>query len=402
MPKPNLAIFGSGPAALLAAEQLCKHFDVHIYEKGKTIGRKFLVAGKGGFNLTNVAKDEALYSQYTNNNIIKEALRQFNCTQTRSWLKELGIPTYVGSSGRVFPEKDIKPAQVLQQIKDKLISHEVRFHYFHEFVGFDDKQQPVVQTESTRFTVNADFYIFALGGASWSVTGSNKDWLQPFAKLGIKTIPFEASNCGVDVLWPENFKNNYAGTYLKNIQVSAGLKVRRGELTITEYGLEGNALYPLIPSIRSGLKTARLNEIHIDLKPNNTHHQLIAKTKGKKISTKNYAYEFNLTKTALAMTKLFTPKENYISPERFVEILKSLVIPISALRPIEESISTVGGISLSEINNSFALKQNPNTFIIGEMLDWDAPTGGFLLQGCFSSAYVAASNIRQLAASTNP
>jgi hypothetical protein len=150
------------------------------------------------------------------------------------------------------------------------------------------------------------------------------------------------------------------------------------------------------------LKTNQIIQIYIDLKPNNTHHQLIAKTKGKKISTKNYSYEFNLTKTALAITKLFTPKENYISPERFVEILKSVSIPVQSLRPIEESISTVGGIGLSEIDINFALKKQPNTYVIGEMLNWDAPTGGFLLQGCFSSAFVAAHNIRQKEASTNP
>lgn len=401
MPKPKIAIFGSGPAALFAAEQLCPNFDVHIYEKGKTVGRKFLVAGKGGFNLTNIAKDEALYTQYTNNKIIRNALQKFSCANTRSWLENLGIPTYAGTSGRVFPEKGIKPVKVLQQIKNSLLEQQVQFHFFHEFIHFDANGQPLVQTGDATFAVEAHYYIFALGGASWSITGANTNWLASFAKAGIKTLPFEASNCGVEIAWPKAFKESYAGSYLKNIQLTTGSKVHRGELTITDYGLEGNALYPLIPAIRSMLKTNPTIQIHIDLKPNNTHHQLIAKTKEKKISTKNYSYEFNLTKTALAITKLFTPKENYISPERFVEILKSVSIPVQSLRPIEESISTIGGIALSEIDINFALKKQPNTYVIGEMLNWDAPTGGFLLQGCFSSAFAAANSICQKEASTN-
>jgi hypothetical protein len=402
MPKPKIAIFGSGPAALFAAEQLCSRFDVHIFEKGKTVGRKFLVAGKGGFNLTNTAKNEALYTQYTNHKIIRNALQQFSCANTRTWLENLGIPTYAGTSGRVFPEKGIKPVQVLQAIKKRLLDQQVQFHFFHEFVHFDASGRPHVETDGATVAIEANYHIFALGGASWSITGANTKWLANFSKAGIKTRSFEASNCGVEVDWPEAFKKSYAGSYLKNIQLSTGSKVRRGELTITDYGLEGNALYPLIPAIRSMLKTNQIIQIYIDLKPNNTHHQLIAKTKGKKISTKNYSYEFNLTKTALAITKLFTPKENYISPERFVEILKSVSIPVQSLRPIEESISTVGGIGLSEIDINFALKKQPNTYVIGEMLNWDAPTGGFLLQGCFSSAFVAAHNIRQKEASTNP
>lgn len=391
----TIAIFGSGPAALMAAQQLCADFEVHIYEKGKTIGRKFLVAGKGGFNLTNAAQEDALYAQYTNHKSIRNALQLFSSEDTRSWLEALEIPTFVGSSGRVFPEKDIKPAQVLQKIKERLLEHNVQFHFFHEFTGFDEAGKPLVQTAEKTMKIEANYYIFGLGGASWSVTGSNSKWLQPFKRLGVKTVDFEASNCGIEIAWPKAFKEAHAGHYLKNIQVLAGQKVRRGEITITDYGLEGNAIYPLVPYIRSALKMQETVPIHIDLKPNNTHHQLIAKTKGRKISTKNYIYEFNITKTALAMTKLFTPKENYISPERFVEILKSVTLPVHALRPIEESISTIGGIALSEIESDFSLKKHPNMYTIGEMLNWDAPTGGFLLQGCFSCGYTAAASIKQ-------
>ena len=396
MQAPKIAIIGSGSAGLMAADILSANFEVNIYEKGKTSGRKFLVAGNGGFNLTNSAVGPALYNQYSDNEILQKALADFDSTSTRNWLAEIGVPTFVGSSGRVFPQKGIKPIHVLQNIKDRLANKNVTFHYLHEFVGFNETQQPIVNYKGEKFPVVADYFVFALGGASWSVTGSNTQWVSAFKDIGIKTVPFEPSNCGVNVEWPEDFKKNYAGMHLKNIKISIGSKVIKGEALLTDYGLEGNAIYPIIPDVRNSLKTKESTAISIDLKPHNTHQNLLEKIKGRQVRTKNYIYVFKLNKAQLALTKQFTPKENYISPERFIEILKSVKIPISSLRPIEESISTVGGISMEEIADDFSLTKNPNIFVLGEMLDWDAPTGGFLLQGCFSIAVAAANSITSL------
>ncbi len=389
----KVAIIGSGPAGLMAADILGQNCTVDIYEKGKAIGRKFLVAGNGGFNITNSASDENLISKYSPHPALREALSGFDSNSTRKWLENLGIPTFIGSSGRVFPEKGIKPVQVLNKIKERLNEKGVNIHYHHEFVGFNEYKKPVVEFNDTQSPLVADIFIFALGGASWPVTGSNTKWRNAFEKIGVKTLPFEASNCGVNVNWSEKFKDLFAGEYLKNIQISINHKMRKGEAVITEYGLEGNAVYPLIPFIRNSLKSEEPTEIFIDLKPQNTHQSLLMKTRGRKLKTKNYSYEFNLSKAELAMTKQFTPKENYISPERFVEILKSVAIPVESLRPVEESISTIGGISMSEIENDFSLKSCPNIFVIGEMLNWDAPTGGYLLQGCFSTAVAATNSI---------
>lgn len=386
MHSKKIIIIGGGAAGLIAAEQLSATCAVHIYEKGKTIGRKFLVAGKGGFNLTNAAVDKDLYSQYTAHPILQEAIQRFDSQAMRVWLEELGVPTFVGSSGRVFPEKGIKPIEVLQKIKDQLIKKGVQIHCNHEFIGFNTDQQVLVKHQDKTIALEADAYIFALGGASWSVTGSNLKWVSYFTSIKVPTKAFEASNCGFEVNWKTDFKENHAGTPLKNIQLSIGSKVVKGEALITDYGLEGNAIYPIIPAVRTALKAPTATFIAIDFKPNNSHQSLLAKIKGKRLKTKNYAYEFNLSKAQFALIKAFTTKEEYLAPERFIEAIKYLKIPVQALRPIEEAISTIGGISLAALNSNFSLKQQPNLFAIGEMLDWDAPTGGFLLQGCFSTA----------------
>lgn len=394
MHSKKIIIIGGGAAGLVAAEQLSATCQVHIYEKGKTIGRKFLVAGKGGFNLTNAAVEKDLYRQYTAHPVLQEALQRFDSRAMRIWLAELGIPTFLGSSGRIFPEKGIKPIQVLQKIKDRLIERGVQIHCNHEFIGFDATQKPLIKHQETTVSLEADAYIFALGGASWSVTGSNMKWLKLFEQINVPTKAFEASNCGFEVNWKADFKGNYAGTPLKNIQISIGSTVIKGEALITDYGLEGNAVYPIIPALRAALKTQTATHIALDFKPNNSHQSLLKKIKGKQLKTKNYIYEFNLDKAQFALIKAFTTKEEYLAPERFVEAMKHLKIPVQALRPIEEAISTIGGISLEALNANFSLKQQANLFVLGEMLDWDAPTGGFLLQGCFSTAMLCADSLK--------
>jgi uncharacterized flavoprotein (TIGR03862 family) len=391
MKKPGkIAIIGGGAAGLLAADLLSASCTVDLYEKSKTVGRKFLVAGKGGFNLTNAATGPALTGQYLPPGFLDAALAAFDTAATRAWLLHLGIPTFVGTSGRVFPEKGIKPAQVLQKIKNKLRHQGVRFHYQHTFTGFNDQQQPIVRHGSTDLVLQADRYLFALGGASWPVTGANSHWPAAFARLGVQTVPFQSSNCGLNVSWPADFRTAYAGTPLKNILVTAGDQRRKGEALITDYGLEGNAIYPLVPALRPALASGTPAGIQIDLKPQNSAQQLLDKIRDKNIRPKNYSHLFNLTKAQLALIKAFTSKEEYQDPARFIVHLKGLRVPVASLRPVAEAISTTGGIAVGELNPNFSLKAFPHLVVMGEMIDWDAPTGGFLLQGCFSTAHYAA------------
>jgi uncharacterized flavoprotein (TIGR03862 family) len=391
----KIVIIGGGAAGLLAADLLSATCEVNLYEQGKTVGRKFLVAGKGGFNLTNAATGAELAARYLPPGFLDAALRAFDTAATRAWLLAQGIPTFVGSSGRVFPEKGIKPAQVLQNIKDKLGRQGVRFHYQHEFIGFDEQQKPIVRHGNTDLSLQADRYLFALGGASWPVTGANSRWPAAFARLGLQTLPFQSSNCGVNVCWPAAFRKDYAGTPLKNILVTAGGRGQKGEALITEYGLEGNVIYPLGPTLRAALASGVPASLRIDFKPQNSGSQLLDKIRGKNIRPKNYSHEFNLTRAQLALIKAYTTWEQYLDPALFIGHLKELQVPIASLRPVEEAISTVGGIAVGEISADFSLKRFPHLVVMGEMIDWDAPTGGFLLQGCFSTAHFAARAILQ-------
>ena len=389
MKKTKIIIIGGGASGLVAADFLSQKYEVHIFEKGKTVGRKFLVAGNGGFNLTNQATGAELLAYYSPIPILHTALQQFGTEDTRKYFADLGIPTFIGSSGRVFPERGFKPVEVLQAIKKRLIDNGVSFHFKHEFIGFDEEMKPIIRNEEESFTPSGEKYLFALGGASWSVTGSDGTWLDFFSQKGLKTVPFQASNCGLNVNWSANFKERHAGKPLKNIAVTCGNKTVKGEGLITEYGLEGNAIYPIIPEVRALLNQGKEAVLHFDFKTQNTESQLFNKIEGRLLIPKNYAFSFKLSKSQIALIKEYSTKEEYLSCKEFISKVKDTKIKVESLRPIEEAISTVGGIDMAELNDDFSLRQFPHISVLGEMLDWDAPTGGFLLQACFSTAIAA-------------
>ena len=398
MKRKQIAIIGGGPAGLMAAEVLSPFHEVHIYEKEKGLGQKFLVAGKGGFNLTNSLKGNDLAAKYTPEVFLKDPILDFDSDAVREWLLQMGIPTFEGSSGRVFPEKGLTPADILDKIKKKLTSQGVEFHLKHSFIGFGTENNLILKSGRNKIVVQADYFIFALGGASWPVTGSTGEWSKIFDKNDIHTLPFQASNCGVHIEWPESIKASHTGKPLKNIAVSVNDAHEKGEAVITDYGLEGNVIYPLVPEIRKALSANEQARIILDLKPFNSEAQLLQKVAGKtSTKTKNYAENFNLNNTQLSIIKAFTSKETFLSPELLAKSLKQIILPVKSLRPVEEAISTVGGIDLNEMNPDFSFKKLPTCFAIGEMLDWDAPTGGFLLQGSFSMGHWAGKKILERA-----
>ncbi len=396
----KVIIIGGGAAGLMAADVLGEHVEVHIFEKSKTLGRKFLVAGKGGFNLSNNKTGKELAQYYSPSGFMNEALERFNSSDTRTWLKELGIPTFIGSSGRIFPEKGIKPAEVLNKLTSSLRKKNIHIHLCHEFTGFSSQQEVVFKTQGApdeKIICKADYYILALGGASWPKTGSDGNWATLFQQLGISTLPFQASNCGINIAWPATFAKQWEGRALKNIQISVENFTLRGEALITSYGIEGNAIYPCIPYLREKLNQKEPVYLVIDLKPDISLKQLQEKISRERILPKNYAYAFNLSKCVLQLIKTFTTKEEYLDQVVFIKQLKQIQIPVLGLRPVAEAISTVGGIATTELNTDFSLKKYPHIYCIGEMVNWDAPTGGFLLQGCFSMAqFVATALIKKL------
>ncbi|MEZ4737989.1 MAG: TIGR03862 family flavoprotein [Flavobacteriales bacterium] len=385
----RVGIIGGGPASMIAADRLVDTCEVHLYEQGRTLGRKFLVAGEGGLNISNSAQGDELIAHFSPADRMREAIEAFGPVELRAWLKDLGIPTFVGSSGRVFPERGIKPAEVLKAMVDRIKQKGVIIHTENRFVGFDDEVRPMVEHAGKRAVIDAKQVLFALGGASWPKTGSTGAWAEHFESIGVRMVPFRASNCGVEVDLSDAVLV-HAGKPLKNIAVRCGDTAVRGEITITEYGLEGNAIYPIVPAVRAALEAGRA-EIIIDLKPDLTAEQIDGKLRD--AAWKERMAALRLDRPSVAMLKTFTPVDRFLDGRTLAQDVKHVHVPIRALRPIEEAISTVGGIALEDVNEDFSLKAHPNLFVAGEMLDWDAPTGGFLLQGAFSTGRAAAKGI---------
>lgn len=388
-------IIGGGSAALFLAAQLDARHEVHLYERSGILGRKFLVAGKGGFNLTNSAEGTDLLSVYSPQPKLRQAVSQYDSRCFRRWLAELGVPTYVGSSGRVFPEVGIKPVAVRDALRQRLHDRGVHIHLFHDWKGVDAEGQLCFDHRETLVRVAPDTVVLALGGASWSKTGSDGAWMTILDQCGIPMVPFAPSNCGVNITWDADFLQRFDGSPLKNIALQINNQVAYGEALITRYGLEGNALYPLVPALRHSLQETGKANLLLNLKPYNSLESLHKKVSRLQTKPKNYAYSLKVSKAALGIAKQYTTKTVYIDPLKFAHAIQQLQIPIEGLRPIDEAISTVGGIPWSHIGEYFALNTLPNWYAIGEMVDWDAPTGGFLLQGCFSMAATCAHYFNQ-------
>lgn len=359
-----------------------KKFKVTIYEKNKTSGRKFLVAGKGGFNLTHSESMEQLVQKYTPHNFLEAALLHFNNVDFRNWLDQIGIPTYIGSSKRVYPKKGIKPIEVLKAVLKHLKEKSVKINYEHRFTGWNEQNQPIVNDTA----IASDYTIFCLGGASWKVTGSTGNWLDVFSKKEIKTKSFQASNCAYDIHWKGDFIKGHEGTPLKNIAIYCNEYLQKGEAVITKSGLEGNAIYGLSPQIRQQLHTSSKALIYVDFKPSLSLERIQEKIEQSIYSntTRILKKELRLTAAQIDLLKLYLSKDQYLNNTTLSQFIKKFPLEITGSATIDEAISTVGGISLNAITENYELIKLPHQFCIGEMLDWDAPTGGYLLQGCMS------------------
>lgn len=396
--KRAIAIIGGGPAAMMLAASLDElKFDVTIYEKNNALGRKFLVAGDGGFNLTHSENTEEFISRYTPASFFSSIISSFTNTDLRNWLNNIGIETFVGSSKRVFPVKGIKPIDVLNTILDVLKKKNVSIKTRHNWKGWNNNEL-IFETAIESINVKADITIFALGGGSWQVTGSDGKWTNYFSEKGIDIIPFQASNCAYEIKWENEFIKIAEGTSLKNISLKCSKKEKKGELVITKFGLEGGSIYALSPEIRQQLNSNNAAKIFLDLKPSLTVAEIKNKisNKGNKSLSKHLENELNLNQVQLALLKTVLSKTDFTNIAMLSEKIKNLPLIITSAAPVDEAISTVGGISLNEIDNTFQLKKLPGHYVIGEMLDWDAPTGGYLLQGCFSQGYCLAKRLNEI------
>jgi hypothetical protein len=392
--KKSIAIIGGGPSAfLLAAFLNSEKFAVTIYEKNKTSGRKFLVAGKGGFNLSHSEPIDQMINRFTTSGYLTHALRLFTNNDFRKWMFQIGIPTYIGSSKRVYPKQGIKPIEVLQAILSNLKDRGVVIKYEHTFSDWDACNNPIINNKS----IHADYTIFSLGGASWKVTGSDGNWLDTFSKKGITTKAFQPSNCGYHIDWNPDFIKKNEGTPLKNIAVSCDQVIQKGEAVITKFGLEGNAIYGLSPQIRKRLKEHSKARIYIDFKPTLTlekvHYKITSSSD--KNRTQILKKELKLSTSQIDLLKIYLSKESYLDAAVLSKNIKKFPLEITGTATMDESISTVGGIDSSAISEHFEFKNLQNQFCMGEMLDWDAPTGGYLLQACASMGVFIATYLNE-------
>lgn len=376
-------IIGTGPASLMAATQGIKKGDeVLVFEKMKTAGRKFLVAGDGGFNLSHIGDFDEFVSQYSHSQMA-DIIRQFTNDDLVQFLKELGIETYVGSSGKIFPVKEIKPAMVLNTWLTYLKNQGVQFFYHSVLEDFDN-DKVIIRLASGQETYVFDKLILGLGAASWSKTGSDAAWVPLFQSKKIEVKPFVPSNAGVNVNLPKEFLHQFQGNVFKNVVVSHNRISRKGEVVLTEYGIEGAPIYYLNPSIRREIQLP----IYIDFKPTHSESEIQSTL----IKSKNISEglkKLKLSSAFVSWCKHYLSKEEYNDLSLISRLTKQFPIHIHSFRPIDEAISCAGGVSWDELNEKLQLKKFPAVSVVGEMVDWEAPTGGYLLQGAFSMGFVA-------------
>jgi uncharacterized flavoprotein (TIGR03862 family) len=370
---------------------------VTLYEGKPSVGRKFLVAGHGGLNLTHSERVDQFAKRYIGSfrtDYWKELFKDFSNSDTRNWAAGLGIDTFIGTSGRVFP-KEFKAAPLLRRWVEHLRSLGVVFKTRHYLTKIRPINKCFILTITTPDGViesEFDALILALGGASWPNTGSTGSWVPHLESHGISINPFKASNCGWEVNWHDYFQgetilSEIEGLPLKNIAVTAADQSIQGELLITQYGLEGGTLYQLASVLR-GIESP---EISIDLKPSFTEEELAKKINSSSKDLIGDAIRtWRLGPAAAALLRSSAWKIGIINPLSLALLAKNLVIPLSGPRPIAEAISSAGGVSLEDLNEDLMLKNHPGLFVAGEMLDWEVPTGGYLLQGCFATGLRAA------------
>ncbi|HEX4141790.1 MAG TPA: TIGR03862 family flavoprotein, partial [Candidatus Methylacidiphilales bacterium] len=389
--KSDVLIVGGGPAGLRAAEIVSAAGRRTVLADHKpSVGRKFLVAGRGGLNLTHSEPVENFPARYNDvSGRWVELLADFSPGDLRDWAKGLGIETFVGTSGRVFPESK-QAAPLLRRWIARLREQHVSFRARHELAGFSREKDGAwnvrFHTAEDEKTLQAHSVIFALGGASWPQTGSDGAWLKIFTDAGIMIAPLQPANCGYEVAWPAEVLAEAEGLPLKNVVVRAGEESVAGELLITEYGLEGGAIYQLGRALRMMKEPI----VTIDLKPSFSVEQLVQKVESapSQYGLRDRAVDsWRLSKAAAALLRADEPS---CSALELATRAKNYQLVLRGPRPIEEAISTSGGVSWDALDETLMLKSHRGLFCAGEMIDWDAPTGGYLLQGCFSTATRAA------------
>ncbi|MFJ4145366.1 TIGR03862 family flavoprotein [Pseudomonas sp. NPDC089734] len=395
----SVAIIGGGPAGLMAAEVLSQAgIKVDLYDAMPSVGRKFLLAGVGGMNITHSEPYPAFLSRYAERApFIAPLLRDFDADALCEWIHGLGIQTFVGSSGRVFPT-DMKAAPLLRAWLKRLRDSGVAIHTRHRWLGWNVDGSLRIAHADGEQAIRPDAVLLALGGASWARLGSDGAWLPWLQERGVGVAALQAANCGFEVsAWSELLRSKFAGAPLKNIAIGLHDDTPRlGECVLTETGVEGSLIYALSARIREQINQAGSATVQIDLLPGkalNDVQKALSKPRGSRSMSKHLHSQLGLDGVKAALLRELATREAFDDPALLSQAIKALPLTLIKPRPIDEAISTAGGVTFEAMDERLMLKQLPGVFCAGEMLDWEAPTGGYLLTACFASGRAAGSGI---------
>ncbi|WP_455922199.1 TIGR03862 family flavoprotein [Pseudomonas putida] len=395
-PAHHIAIIGGGPAGLMAAEVLSQAgARVEVFDAMPSVGRKFLLAGVGGMNITHSEPYPAFVGRYAERQAEVAALLEgFNADALCQWIHGLGIDTFIGTSGRVFPT-DMKAAPLLRAWLKRLREQGVVIHTRHRWQGWNADGSLCITYPEGELNLKPDATLLALGGASWARLGSDGAWLPWLQARGVDTAPLQAANCGFEVeAWSQLLRDKFAGAPLKNVAMNlAGGAPRLGEAIATAGGIEGSLVYALSAQIREQINATGQSTVYLDLLPNKAVDKVAAalnKPRGSRSMAKHLHSALGIDGVKAALLRELTDKATFDDPQALARAIKALPIVLVRPRPLDEAISTAGGVRFEGLDDGLMLKAVPGVFCAGEMLDWEAPTGGYLLTACFASGRRAA------------
>jgi uncharacterized flavoprotein (TIGR03862 family) len=402
-----VAVIGGGPAGLMAAERLAAEgLQVDVFDAMPSVGRKFLMAGRGGLNLTHSEAAAPFLARYGERSAqLASWLQAMDATALRDWAHQLGIDTFVGSSGRVFPQ-EMKAAPLLRAWLARLRASGVRFHMRHRWLGWPpggavDPGALRFETPEGLLTLTADAVVLALGGGSWAKLGSDGAWVAGLQAHGIEVAPLRPANCGFDVAWSPHFSERYAGQPVKSVAMAcagetSGARPRQGEFVVSETGIEGSLVYALSAALRDRIDAEGRAVAMLDLAPDWTQDKVMAAVthpRGARSMSSHLQSRMGLTGVKAGLLRECAAAEDFKDPARLALRIKALPVTLLRARPMDEAISTAGGVSFNAVTDGLMLQSAPGVFCAGEMLDWEAPTGGYLLTACMASGVVVAKGV---------
>jgi uncharacterized flavoprotein (TIGR03862 family) len=383
-------VIGAGPAGLMAAEVLAAAgVAVDVYDAMPSAGRKFLMAGKSGLNLTHAEPADRFLARYGKRSAwVAEWLSEFDADALRDWARGLGVETFVGSSGRVFPQ-DMKAAPLLRAWLHRLRAAGVRFHMRHRWQGWEGDALSFSTPEgNVKVGAGETALVLALGGGSWAKLGSDGAWVPLLCEREIVVASLRPANCGFDVAWSEHFRDKFAGQPVKSVTASFGGQQRQGEFVVTRHGVEGGLIYAHSAALRDAIEMQGSATLQLDLAPGKSQERLmqeIAHPRGARSMASHLQSRAGIAGVKAGLLRECANKADYDDPARLAVVIKALPLKLISPRPLDEAISSAGGVTAEALDAHLMLRALPGVFCAGEMLDWEAPTGGYLLTACFAS-----------------